>query len=202
MRVSGRARSVPAEPKPEVFMFRTILVALDGSAASNAGFKSALSLAGDQDATLVVLHVIGGSRVMVGFEGGYVPPSYTDTLYKSLQKSGEAILAKAISTARSMGITAEARLADNRGMAVAQAILREARKAKADLIVIGTHGRRGLSRLLMGSDAEQVIREATVPVLLVRSAERAKRKRVAASKPRSAAGRAAAGKAGSARAAA
>lgn len=181
-------------------MFRTILVALDGSAASNAGFKSALSLAGDQDATLVVLHVIDASRVMVGFEGGYVPQSYTDILYKSLQKSGEAILAKAISTARSMGITAEARLADSRGIAVAQAILREARKAKADLIVIGTHGRRGLSRLLMGSDAEQVIREATVPVLLVRSAERAKRRRGTASKPRSAAGRAAAGKSGPARA--
>lgn len=183
-------------------MFRTILVAHDGGPASNAGFKAALSLAGDQDATLVVLHVIDGSRAVVGIEGGYVPPSYTETLYRGLRKSGEAILAKAVSAARSMGITVEARLADSRGIPVAQAILREARKVKADLIVIGTHGRRGLSRLLMGSDAEEVVREATVPVLLVRSSERAKRRRTTAAKPRSAAGKSTAGKAASARAAA
>lgn len=156
-------------------MFKSILVAVDGSAPSNAGFKSALALAGDQDARLIVLHVIDSSAAVVGFEGGYVPPSYTETLYAGLRKSGEATLAKATAAAQSVHVRAEPMLVDSRGEPVARAILRAARKAKADLIVIGTHGRRGLSRVLMGSDAEQVVREATMPVLLVRSAERARR---------------------------
>ena len=53
---------------------------------------------------------------------------------------------------------------------VADVIVREARKWKADLIVIGTHGRRGLRRVVMGSDAEQVVRSAPAPVLLIRAA--------------------------------
>jgi nucleotide-binding universal stress UspA family protein len=163
-------------------MFKSILVALDGSAPSNAGFKSALALAGDQDARLVVLHVIDSSAAVVGFEGGYVPPSYTETLYAGLRKSGEAILAKAAAAARSVHVDVESMLIDSRGEPVARAILRAARKAKTDLIVIGTHGRRGLSRVLMGSDAEQVVREATVPVLLVRSAERVRPRKTAAKK--------------------
>ena len=182
-------------------MFKSILVALDGSAPSNAGFKAALALAGDQDARLIALHVIDSSAAVVGFEGGYVPPSYTETLYAGLRKSGEAILAKATAAARTVHVGVESMLVDSRGEPVARAILRAARKAKADLIVIGTHGRRGLSRVLMGSDAEQVVREATMPVLLVRSAERAKR-RTTASKKRAEPAAKAAGKSAPARAAA
>ncbi|HEX7327890.1 MAG TPA: universal stress protein [Casimicrobiaceae bacterium] len=172
-------------------MFKSILVALDGSAPSNAGFKAALALSGDQDAVLHALHVIDSSAAIVGFEGGYVPPSYTETLYAGLRKSGEAILAKATAAARAVQVSVEPMLVDSRGEPVARAILRAARKAKADLIVIGTHGRRGLSRVLMGSDAEQVVREATVPVLIVRSSERAKRRPTAAKKKAEASGRSA-----------
>ena len=60
-------------------------------------------------------------------------------------------------------------LRDPRGSRVADAILGEARDAHCDLIVIGTHGRRGIDRALMGSDAERVLRESPVPVLLVRA---------------------------------
>ncbi|MGH8801543.1 MAG: universal stress protein [Casimicrobiaceae bacterium] len=175
-------------------MFKSILVALDGSAASNVGFKTALRLAGDQHATLLALHVIDSAAAVVGFEGGYAPPSYTETLYNALRKSGEAILGKAETAARTAGVTCQRLLVDSRGQAVAQAILQQARTAKADLIVIGTHGRRGLSRMLMGSDAEAVVREATVPVLLVRSAESGKRQRATAAKRGTKAGRAAAAK--------
>ena len=55
---------------------------------------------------------------------------------------------------------------------MADVIVREAQKWKADLIVIGTHGRRGLRRVVMGSDAEQVVRNAPAPVLLIRAAAR------------------------------
>lgn len=163
-------------------MFKCILVALDGSAASNAGFRSAVQLASDQHASLVGLHVIDNGAITINFEGGYVPASYVDKLYDSLRENGRAILAKAEAAAKAGGVDMKAVLAESRGGTIAEAILSQARKAKADLIVIGTHGRRGLSRVLMGSDAEAVVRESRVPVLLVRSPQRAPRKRAPAKK--------------------
>ena len=67
------------------------------------------------------------------------------------------------------GLRAKTVLVETVGESVADAILIQARKVRAELIVLGTHGRRGLARMLMGSDAEAVVREARVPVLLVRS---------------------------------
>lgn len=81
-------------------MFKRILVALDGSPASNAGFASALQLAKDQHASLVALHVIDDVAMTINLDAGYLPPSYVDTLYDSLRKNGEEILAKAQSAAR------------------------------------------------------------------------------------------------------
>ena len=149
-------------------MFQRILVALDGSAASNAGFRSAIQLASDQHASLLALHVIDQMAMAINVQGGYLPPSYVDTLYDSLRRSGEAILAKAQAAARAAGVELTPVLVESRGQTVAYAITRQARKLKADVIVLGTHGRRGLSRLVMGSDAEAVLREASVPVILVR----------------------------------
>lgn len=156
-------------------MFKSILVALDGSPTSNAGFKSALQLASDGHASLIALHVIDDAAMAIDLQGGYLPPSYVDTLYDSLRKNGETILAKAQATARAAGVEVTPILAESRGQTVAQAIIRQARKSKADVIVLGTHGRRGLSRLVMGSDAEAVLREASVPVVLVRKPEQARR---------------------------
>jgi nucleotide-binding universal stress UspA family protein len=163
-------------------MFKCILVALDGSAASNAGLKAAIELASDQHAALVGLHVVDDGAITVNFEGGYVPPVYVDKLYESLRENGRKLLAKAETAAKAAGVAMTPVLADARGRTIAAAILAQVRKAKADLVVIGTHGRRGLSRMLMGSDAEAVVREAKVPVLLVRAPERGKRKRPPAKK--------------------
>lgn len=85
-------------------------------------------------------------------------------------------MSKAEAVAQASGVDAHGMLVESHGQTVAQAIVNQARKARADVIVIGTHGRRGLRRLLMGSDAEAVLRESSVPVLLVRSAQRAPRK--------------------------
>jgi nucleotide-binding universal stress UspA family protein len=163
-------------------MFKCILVALDGSAASNAGLKAAIQLASDQHASLVGLHVIDDGAITVNFEGGYVPAAYVDKLYASLRDNGRAVLAKAEAAARGAGVALKGVLVESRGQTIAEAILKQVRKAKADVIVIGTHGRRGLSRVLMGSDAEAVVRESRVPVLLVRTPERAQRKRAPARK--------------------
>jgi nucleotide-binding universal stress UspA family protein len=175
-------------------MFKCILVAIDGSGASNAGLKSAVQLASDQKSTLVGLHVVDDAAITLNFEGGYVPAAYVDELYDSLRENGRKILAKAAATAKAAGLDMKQVLADARGRTIADAILAEARKAKADAIVIGTHGRRGLSRVLMGSDAEAVVREARVPVVLVRSAERAPRKRAPRNAASTSSGPARAGK--------
>ena len=151
-------------------MFRQVLVAVDGSATANRGLKAAIGLATDQRAALCIVHVID-DMAGVSYVGdmGYVPASFVDTMLEDLRKSGTRILAKAEATARDGGVEAKTVLVETRGRTVADAILAEARKLRADVIVLGTHGRRGLRRVLMGSDAEAVLREARIPVLLVRA---------------------------------
>ena len=156
-------------------MFKRILVAVDGSPASNAGLKSAIALAVDQRAALLVLHVINDTAIAVNFEGGHLPASYVDTFHKTLQENGRRILARAEALARASAVESKPLLVQTRGGNVADAILDQSRKLKADVIVLGTHGRRGLQRVLMGSDAEAVVREAGVPVMLVRKVRAARR---------------------------
>jgi len=150
-------------------MFNAILVALDGSATSNAGLKHAVQLASDQKARLVGLHVVDDSGIRMNFEGGYVPTAYIDKLLESLRHNGSVILGKAKAAAKEAGVELTTLLVESHGSTIADSIISAARKAKADIVVIGTHGRRGLSRFFMGSDAEAVLRQARVPVLLVRS---------------------------------
>ena len=92
-----------------------------------------------------------------------------DKFREGLNQFGRQLLAKAGEQAKAQGVTAETSLHDLRGGRVADAIVEEARQSRCDLIVIGTHGRRGVSRALMGSDAESVVRSSPVPVLLVRA---------------------------------
>lgn len=155
-------------------MFVQVMVAIDGSAASNRGLKAAIGLAADQRASLTVVHVVD-DMAGVSYVGdmSYVPASYVDDLLEELRANGRRILAKAEAGARASGVAARTLLVETKGATVAEAILAQARKVRADVIVLGTHGRRGLRRVLMGSDAETVLREARVPVLLVRSPEAA-----------------------------
>lgn len=168
-------------------MFKQVLVAVDGSPTSNRGLKAAIGLAADQHASLAIVHVVDtmASMAYVG-DMSYVPASYVDDMLEDLRTSGRRILAKAEGTARDAGVEAKTFLVETKGGTVAEAILAQARKAHADVIVLGTHGRRGLSRVLMGSDAETVLREARVPVMLVRAPEAAARSggtKAAARKP-------------------
>ena len=117
---------------------------------------------------------------------GYVPADYVDKVLDDMRAKGRRILAKAEAVARAEGVAAKALLVESRGGSIADAILAQARKLRVDTIVLGTHGRRGLRRALMGSDAEAVLRDSRVPVLLVRALAREPAARPAASdaKPR------------------
>jgi nucleotide-binding universal stress UspA family protein len=153
-------------------MFKKILVAVDGSATSARGLQWAVKLAKDQKATLILLHVVDekvATQSLVA--GGY----FIDGLIEGLVAGGKKILARAVKTATKQGVKVQAELAEDIAYPVADIIVAQAKKLRADLIVLGTHGRRGIGRMVMGSDAEGVVRMTAVPVFLVRAAVQARK---------------------------
>jgi nucleotide-binding universal stress UspA family protein len=98
---------------------------------------------------------------------------YATNVIETMRATGQSVLDKATALVKESGVPVESVLLETIGGPAADLIVEQAKAWPADLIVIGTHGRRGLRRLAMGSDAEQVLRSAPVPVLLVRRAEKA-----------------------------
>jgi len=146
-------------------MYRKILVAIDNSETSMRGLDEGIKLAKSEGAQLCVLHVIEPMAAALYPEAA----AYAEDLFEALRDSGREVIAKAQARARRRGVEAKATLIDNRGYPVAELIVSYATKWRADVIVLGTHGRRGFRHLLLGSDAESVVRAAPMPVLLVRS---------------------------------
>lgn len=148
-------------------MYRKILVPLDGSATSARGLEEAVGLARTAKATLLLLHVVDAYPLAVEM----ATAETWELVLEGLRKHGRALLDRARQTAADHGVTAEERLLEFPAGRVADAIVGEARSAGCDLIVMGTHGRRGFSHLMIGSDAERVVRDSPLPVLLVRHPE-------------------------------
>ena len=146
-------------------MYQRILVPIDGSATSERALQEAIKLAAGK-AQLRLVYVVEEAYPLDA--EGYAYIDY-EALQEAVRKTGERTLAQAAVKVRRSGITVETTLLDVPGERVASVIDNEALKWKADLIVIGTHGRSGLSRLLLGSVAEDVVRGASIPVLLVRA---------------------------------
>ena len=146
-------------------MYKRILVAVDGSDTSQLALQEAVKLTRESGGQLRIVHVV--DEVTFDLYQEVVDPG---EIQKAITKSGEAILSKAQTAVRAAGVTAETRLLEieKLGRRVPDMIAQEADAWPADLIVIGTHGRRGFSHLLMGSVAEGVVRIATKPVLLIR----------------------------------
>lgn len=153
-------------------MFRKILVPVDGSRTSDLGLKQAIRLARSGKARLCLLHVV--DEFVLAQDAAGVP-MYMEDVLEALRRGGRRILARAEAKARRAHVKSKSVLLEKIGGPVAELIVAEAKKQRADLIVLGTHGRRGVNRLVMGSDAEGVIRAAPVPVLLVRAGARARR---------------------------
>lgn len=144
-------------------MYQRIMVAVDGSETANHSLREAISLAKDQKAKLAIVHVID---IVVAFGAGQFP----DTYIEATREFGRTIIDHARKTAQMAGIEAEVLSPEivTAGYHVAETIAQAARDWGADLLVIGTHGRRGVSRLLIGSVAERVVRLAPCPLLLLR----------------------------------
>ena len=151
-------------------MFKRILVPIDGSPPSNLGLREAIKMAEDQKAVLCLVHVVDQRVVTQGLDGmTYVSAEYIDEFLGALRKEGKAILARAEALAKKQGIKCQTTLIETIGHPVSDVIIEQARKCRADLIVLGTHGRRGLTRIVLGSDAEGVVRATRIPVLLMRA---------------------------------
>lgn len=148
-------------------MYRRLIVPVDGSDASMKGLRHAVGLAQDQRAQLTILNVVD-DLVMAPIMGEPGGMGDFGRVIETIRAEGRKALDKALALAEKSDVESVTRQVDSRGRAVSDVILAETRRARADLIVMGTHGRRGLNRLLLGSDAASVLRDAPVPVLLVR----------------------------------
>ena len=146
--------------------YRRILVAVDGSPASAKGLREAIRLADQEGAQLFILHVVDEFYAFANLDG--MAPGVD--LVPVFREGAQRVLNKAKALAAKAKLRVRAVMRETVGGPAADVIVREAKKQRADLIVLGTHGRRGVRRLVLGSDAEQVVRTASVPVLLVRAA--------------------------------
>ncbi|MEN6585279.1 MAG: universal stress protein [Sulfuricella sp.] len=147
-------------------MYKRILVAIDGSDTSNRAFQEAISLARNQQATLLIVNVMEGYSINSDTE--FPSPEEVENAQETYLLG---MLERARKSALDEGVAAESQLVkiESLGLRIADAIIQEAAKWSADLIVAGTHGRSGLSHLLVGSVAEGILRVSPVPILLIRS---------------------------------
>jgi len=147
-------------------MYSRILVPIDGSAPAECGLREAIRLATTTRSTLVVLHVVNEFPIMMD------PATLADydNLLEALRRTGEEIVAKATKTVADAGLKCESAIVDALSGSASTAIVDQVGERHCDLVVMGTHGRRGMKRLALGSDAESVVRHSPVPVLLVKSA--------------------------------
>ncbi len=148
-------------------MYSRILCPIDGSATSERGLDEALRLARDQKARLRLLYVVDAHLAAVD---PYGTVNIAD-LMASSRAFGNELLERARARAKADGVEAEVATLDTLAGPVGETVTDDARNWKAELIVMGTHGRRGVRRVVMGSDAELVVRTSPVPVLLVRAPE-------------------------------
>lgn len=149
-------------------MYTNILVPVDGSPTSNLGLDEAVKLAKLTGARLRLIHVVDELIYAAGMDslGGM-----TADLIAQLQKGGEQILKRCQASVEASGVPVDTVLSDSFAGRVCDLVVAEATEWHADLIVLGTHGRRGVGRVFMGSDAEQIVRLAPTPVLLVRATD-------------------------------
>lgn len=146
-------------------IFKKLFVPVDGSAPSDAAVDLALRVARDQKADVTFAHVLEVAKIiaMTAVPTAGVDPSYALTAER---EAGEDAVRKAMDAAEKVGIRAESLLEEG---GCVDTILDMAGRTGADLIVMGSHGRGGIARALLGSVAEGVLRRADVPVLVTRA---------------------------------
>jgi nucleotide-binding universal stress UspA family protein len=146
-------------------MYKRILVPVDGSETSGKALSTAISLARVSGGQIHLVHCVDE----LAYLGAY---DYVGALINLVRDNGAKILSEAADTCRASGVDAVSTFIDAPGQRLGASVANQAKEWKADLIVVGTHGRRGVDRLVMGSGAEQIIRMTpAIPVLVIRGGE-------------------------------
>lgn len=148
-------------------MYERILVPIDGSETAALGLNEAIKLAKNQGGKIRLVHVVDELVVV----SPYASAGNLQPIIDILRRGGESILGDAKSVAGRAVVEVDTLLVEAMGGQAGDHIVQQAKEWGADLIVCGTHGRRGIRRLVMGSDAEYIVRHTPVPVLLVRGRE-------------------------------
>lgn len=147
-------------------MYQRILVATDDSRLSRRAVRSAIALAAAVGAELVALHVV--PRYPTHFFEGAATFDADDVARVERQWAdhGRALVDRVVEAARAAGVVARAAVTCSDR--VAESVLATARKHRCDLIVMASHGRKGLQRVLLGSETQNVLTQGTLPVLVLR----------------------------------
>ena len=149
---------------------RPIMHATDYSPASRPAFRKAVDLAKRLHRKLVLVHVLSPVVVPVMSGEMYILPAIYDDLQRTARMVAQRHLSRLVARAKQAGVRGSSRLVE--GVPVAERIVRTARALHADLIVMGTHGRSGVTRMVLGSVASRVVATASCPVLTVRGRSR------------------------------
>lgn len=149
-------------------MFKHILVPLDGSVQAEVALPAALELASRLGSELTLVRVVVPAEAALSLQRGYAASFVQISKFAQyLREQAAAYLAERCESTREQGVDSKAKVVEAEN--VAEAILNTAKKVGADAIVISTHGRGGFRRWLLGSVTERVLRQATIPVLLIRA---------------------------------
>jgi nucleotide-binding universal stress UspA family protein len=147
-------------------MYKRILVATDGSTLSKKAVRNAIDLAAAVGADLVALYVVPRYPVSY-FEGGVtISMEDVERTEKQWSEKGQAVVDAVQEAAQAEGIKAKAVVV--RSDLVAESIISAVKKHKCDLVVMASHGRKGIKRVLLGSETQHVLTHSTVPVLVLR----------------------------------
>jgi nucleotide-binding universal stress UspA family protein len=148
-------------------MYENILVPIDGSDTAQRGLDEAVNLAKSLRSRIRLIHAINAAELLVPCAMG------TDLglIFEQARTYGASVLKAAEAAVRAADVEVDTKLLEASGVVAGEQIVQAAADWPADLIACGTHGRRGIRRIVMGSDAEYVVRNTPVPVLLVRAGE-------------------------------
>lgn len=148
-------------------LYHRILVPVDGSDPSARSLEKAIALATDQGAEIKLITVV--DEAIGDYMGGELAWIDPQTLRENLVRGSRKVLDAAVETANRAGLSADSELIESPSGHIDRAILKAAEHWKADLLVIATHGRHGLTRLLLGSTAETLLRKGSLPMLVIPS---------------------------------
>ncbi|TFZ08651.1 universal stress protein [Ramlibacter humi] len=145
--------------------FQCILVPVDGSESSKHALMAAIGLAKESGGQVRMAHVLDELEYASAWE-------FSAQVVEESRRQARAFLDRWATECAAQGVQCDARLLEEPGSRLGEVVAREAAAWPADLVVVGSHGRRGLGRVLLGSGAEQIVRFASAPVLVLRGQQR------------------------------